>query len=237
MDLSTFHPSRRALIRSLLLASGFAPVLLSTLARADGHTKKPIIPGVQKMSGDVRLNAKPAETGQSVHPGDVCTTGADGSCVIVIGQHVYLVRENSEVEFYAEDFEEGLDQSISGKIRMLTGAMLSVFGPTKTQIVTPMATIGIRGTACYIQAQAERTYACVCYGGAELSSAVSGQVLETVQTKHHDSPRYIYAPDAKVHIEQAKVIDHTDSELRMLEALVNRRPPFDAPGAEPYQEY
>ncbi len=200
---------------------------------AAGHVA--VKPGVQELSGDVRLNGQPAHKGQEVFPGDVCATGKDGSCTIVIGEHVYLLREDSVVEFYAEDFEEGLNGSVSGKIRLFAGAMLSVFAPTKTQIVTPMATIGIRGTACYVEMQTGRTYACVCYGGADLSTR-QGTLLERVSTQHHDSPRYIYEADAPQQIDKAPVINHTDAELRMLEALVGRVPAFDEPGAEPYEE-
>lgn len=241
MDLSKFHPTRRGFIRSVLLASGFAPALLSVVARAGAAgagAQLPIKAGVQELVGDVRLNGRPAQVGQVVRPGDVCLTGADSSCVIVLGEHVYLLRETSEVEFYPELFEEAAaDASLSGTIKMAAGAMLAVFGKTDTTIVTPLATIGIRGTACYTSIEPERTYACVCYGTADLASAVSGQALETVFSRHHDMPRYIYGPDASVPIENAKVVNHSDAELRMLEALVNRIPPFDEPGAPPYVHY
>lgn len=230
MDLSKFHPSRRDFIRSLLLASGFAPTLIAAVTRSGANSDVPVIPGVQELSGDVQLNHSPAQVGQLVQPGDVCTTGGDGSCVIIIGLHVYLLREDSEVEFYSEDFEAGAGESLSGQIQLVAGAMLSVFGQTDTSIITSLATIGIRGTACYVDVQAERTYACVCYGKADLGSAMSGELLETVKTQHHDSPRYIYAPGGSVQIEKAPVINHTDVELRMLEALVNRRPMFDRLG-------
>ncbi|MFC1673925.1 hypothetical protein ACFL12_07235 [Pseudomonadota bacterium] len=227
MNLTSIHSSRRAMVRGLLLASGFAPVLLTALARAGANSKVPVVPGVQEARGDVRINDRSVQVGHAVNPGDRVNTGADGSCVIIIGEHVYLIRENSEVEFYAEDFAEGLDHSISGKIKMTAGAMLSVFGRTETDIVTPTGTIGIRGTACYVDAAAARTYACVCYGRGELSGTQDAKHLETVVSEYHDSPRYIYPSGAATRIEKAPVIDHTDAELRMLEALVNRRPPFD----------
>ncbi|MCW8914695.1 MAG: hypothetical protein OQK24_02445 [Magnetovibrio sp.] len=236
MDLSHYHPSRRRFIRSLLVAAGFAPAMMALVRQTGAEGHMPVKPGVQALSGDVRLNGKPAHMGQEVFPGDVCATGNDGSCTIVIGEHVYLLREDAVVEFYAEDFEEGVNGSISGKIRLFAGAMLSVFAPTQTQIVTPMATIGIRGTACYVDVQRGRTYACVCYGGAELKSTQTGALLETVQTQHHDSPRYIYEADAARQIEHAPVVNHSDAELRMLEALVGRVPEFDQPGAKPYDE-
>lgn len=227
MDLTPFHPSRRAMIRSLLLASAFAPAMLAVLQRAGANAKVPVIPGVQQRQGDVRINAQVAAVGQVIQPGDVVRTGNDGSCVIIIGEHVYLIRENAEVEFYAEDFAVDEDGAVSGTIRLLSGAMLSVFGKARTDIVTPLATIGIRGTACYVASGPLRTYACVCYGHAELGGAEDGKSLETVTTTHHDSPRYIYPQHAATRIAKAPVVDHSDDELRMLEALVNRRPAFD----------
>jgi hypothetical protein len=227
MNLNVFHPTRRALIRGLLLASGFAPAMLAALGRAGANSKVPVIPGVQQMHGDVRINDAPARLGQMMRPGDVVRTGAGGDCVIIIGQHAYMIREHSEIEFFADDFVEDENGKISGAITMLSGGMLSVFGRTQTDIVTPFATVGIRGTACYIEAQPQRTYACVCYGHGELSGTEDGTLLEKVVTTHHDSPRFIYPKGSAVRIEEAKVIDHTDAELRMLEALVNRKPPFD----------
>lgn len=218
------------MIRGVLMASGFAPALLAALGRAAANSKVPIVPGVQELSGDVRINARAASVGQAVHPGDLVATGIDGSCVIIIGEHVFLIRESSEIEFYEEYFIEGLDTSVSGRIRILAGVMLSVFGKTDTTITTQTATIGIRGTACYVSVTRDRTYACVCYGRGDLGSAQDGLHLESVTTTYHDSPRYIYPAGASLRIEKAPMIDHKNDELRMLEALVNRRPPFDGAG-------
>jgi hypothetical protein len=215
------------MVKGLVLASGFAPALLTLIARAGANSKVPVIPGIQEMSGDVRINGTRATVGQVVNPGDVVTTGADGDCVIIIGEHVYLIRQSSEVEFYREDFEQTTDGFLSGTIKIAFGSMLSVFGKTDTVLQTPLATIGIRGTACYISAKPDKTYACVCYGQADLGGTEDGLALETVTTMHHDSPRYIYPKGSVVRIEKAPVVDHTDAQLRMLEALVNRRPSFD----------
>lgn len=236
MDLSDLHPSRRAFVRAILVAGGCAPVLLGALRAAGANSKVPVVPGVQELSGDVRINRRPAQVGQVVHPGDVVRTGADGSCVIIIGAHVYLIREDAEIGFYEEDFAQDENGAVSGLVRIAKGAMLSVFGKTETQIATPWATIGIRGTACYVDSRADSTYACVCYGTADLGGAPDGRFLETVVTKHHDSPRLIYPPDAPERIVPAAVVDHTDAELKMLEAMVNREPPFvGKAGLKPYR--
>jgi hypothetical protein len=225
--LSAFHPTRRSLIKGVLKASGYAPALLLVLKHASAMSGVPIIPGIQELSGDVRVNAMPAVLLQEIKPGDVVATGADGSCVIIIGEHVYMIREDSEIEFYPDYFIDADNTSPSGLITMAAGAMLSVFDKTTTTLNTPTATIGIRGTACYMEVHPDRTYACVCYGRAELSSSQDNLLLETVVTKHHDKPRYIYPADSSIRIEVAPIFNHTDAELRMLEALVNRKTPFD----------
>ena len=224
------HPDviRRSLIRALLLMGGIAPGLVSLARQAHAMSKTPIIPGVQKFNGDFRINGSTAQIGQIVAPGDVAITGPDGSAIIIIGMHAFMLRENSELEFYPEYFSTDENGAISGTLKLVSGAMLAVFGKTNdTRITTPVASLGIRGTGCYVDTTPERTYACVCYGRAELFSAQTGTLLETVTTSHHDSPRYIYPSGAPVSIEKAPVIDHTDVELRLLESLVHRRPPFD----------
>ena len=47
----------------------------------------------------------------------------------------------------------------------------------------------------------------------------------TYTTTHHESPRYIYNDGRKNAIASAAVVNHTDSELIMLESLVGRTPP------------
>ena len=107
------------------------------------------------------------------------------------------------------------------------GALLSVFeSGRRKEIQTVTATIGIRGTGIYIEAEARRTYACTCYGEAVLTPVDEPQSAETVRTKQHDQPRFIYGKGMPRMLEAARVVNHTDLELQMLEALVGRKPPF-----------
>ena len=56
---------------------------------------------------------------------------------------------------------------------------------------------------------------------------------ETVETKHHDEPRYVYATGETM-IAQATMQNHADAELVMLDWLVGREPPFSAEDYKPY---
>ena len=121
---------------------------------------------------------------------------------------------------------------------LVTGKLLSVFGRGPRRIATSTATIGIRGTGIYIEAEAERTYVCTCYGVVDLQASNMPAAKETVRTIHHDAPRYIYAHGEMPiqMIQTAPVMNHSDAELIMLEALVGREPPFVGKGMQ-YQDY
>jgi len=210
------------------LAAQFA-VLRQALAA--GSVEK----GVHRLRGDVRVNGVPAKEGMDVKAGDVVTTGPGSEVVFVTGKDALLVRANSRVE--AQGTAGAL--ALAG-LRVVTGAVLSVFSPgERKRLSTPTATIGIRGTAVYLEAEDARTYVCTCYGEAEIVSAMDPAARETVRTQHHEQPRYVMGMGAPQMIMGAPVVNHTDAELTMLENLVGRWPPFTPwPGeSRPRQGY
>jgi len=210
------------------LAAQFA-VLRQALAA--GSVEK----GVHRLRGDVRVNGVPAKEGMDVKAGDVVTTGPGSEVVFVTGKDAFLVRANSRVE--AQGTAGAL--TLAG-LRVVTGAVLSVFSPGERKALsTPTATIGIRGTAVYLEAEDARTYVCTCYGEAEIVSAMDPAARETVRTQHHEQPRYVMGMGAPQMIMGAPVVNHTDAELTMLENLVGRWPPFSPwPGeSRPRQGY
>lgn len=174
---------------------GAAGLILLGDASAQGKLEQ----GVRGRSGDVRL------------AGDRISTGADGQLLIVVGRDAMMVRRNSTLNVLANGF------------RLVTGAVLTVFSPGRSrQLATATATIGIRGTAVYLEAERGRTYVCTCYGEAELRSAFDPNSRETVRTTHHDQPRYVMAKSSPQMLTQAPVANHTDAELRQLEGLLGR---------------
>lgn len=210
--------SRRQLLKQLtalgLLSGAGVPGLIQSALAAGNY---PSVQGMHKIKGEVRINGKPAKQGQPVLPGDKVTTGPDGEAIYVIDRNAFLQRSNSVVEFGKEAAKQFF--------RVVSGRILSVFEHGDKRIVVPTATIGIRGTACYIEAEAKKVYFCLCYGTAEITPvAASGQV-QRIETHHHDHPVYISDQGMPVSAEGIPV-NHTDDELIMLEWLHRRRPPF-----------
>jgi len=211
---------KRAASGGAVLAAGMS---LARLALAAGT----IPPGVARVKGDARVNGKPALQGMEVRPGDVITTGPGAELVFVVGRDAYLARANTRIEFSGD-----AARLVVQGLRVVTGALLSVFQPGQPKRVqTSTATIGIRGTGLYVEVEEKRTYACLCYGEAELVPVDEPKEAEVVRTTHHDQPRYIYARGMPRMMERAPVVNHTDAELIMLESLVGRVVPFMSTGS------
>ena len=184
--------------------------------------------GLVEGKGILYINSKPALVGDEVRPGDRVETGEGGSATIAIGDDAFLLREKSDVVFPTESTTEKV-------LKVISGGILSVFGPRKLTIDTPLATIGIRGTGAYVKVFDDRVYSCICYGEAELISKIDPASREDLKTHHHDAPRFFRrVKGAGSLIESAPVIDHSDRELIMLEKLVGRTPPF---GDKPVGDY
>jgi hypothetical protein len=174
-------------------------------------------PGMHRLSGKVEVNGRPATQGMAISAGDTITTGSDGEAIYVIGNDAYLQRDRSTVTLTSNALTKGL--------RVLNGKLLSVFGKGTKQIETSTATIGIRGTGCYIEAEPNKVYFCLCYGIADIASLKDPTHTETIETRYHDHPVYLHADGTQMMV-PADVINHSDSELILLESLVGRLPPF-----------
>ena len=213
-------------IRRRLLLGGFAFTaagglnLALAIRQVLAMSGKPIIPGFNLVEGDVRKNGVPAKLGDDVAVGDTITTGPASQAVVVIGEDALMIRADTTLRL------EGQESTLVQLMRLATGAVVSVWGPRRfLDIKTPVTTIGIRGTAVYVESEPGRTYACTCYGQAELVPIASPGQAKVVRTQYHDLPHYIYARKDEP-IVPAKVINHTDAELVMLEGLLKREPPF-----------
>ena len=215
---------RRRLLKTLAAAGLFGPAGISGVIRdALAKGNAPIAAGLHKMRGEVSVNSKPAREGQIIGPGDTVVTGRGSEAIYVIGQDAFLQRESSTISFGAE--------ATQNLLRVVTGKLLSVFGKGTRSIQVSTATVGIRGTGCYIEDEGSgvnaRTYFCLCYGGAELIPTAAPEQRQSYTTTYHDKPMYIRNDVTMANMMvPAGVINHTDDELALLEGLVGRWPPF-----------
>lgn len=213
------------------LAAGAYSTIISSSAVAQFWGKKPskIQEGKSffDIAGDVKINGEPANEYSQVLPGDRLTTGSNSKAIFVVGKDAFSMGENSTLEL---DGEIRTDQNpIIKAFSLLSGKLLTVFGSTGHQVNTPHTTLGIRGTGVYLEAEAEKSYVCICYGTVDIQSKLKPEESLTAVSKHHDQPRYVGKnSEGEASIRNAPMKNHTDMELVMLEALVGRTVPFVA---------
>jgi hypothetical protein len=214
----------RALRAGLFVLAGGE--MLPGWARAGGLGKvpRPLPPGqsIYEIRGDVRVNGRSADAKTLIGPNDRIETGKDAQLIFVVGKDAFLMRANSRLEL------SGDNSALVSGLRLLSGALLSVFGKKQHHFTTPTATIGIRGTGLYVEAEADFSYVCTCYGTTDIAAAGDDASRETIVSRHHDAPRYIHGDGASgKRISSAPFKNHTDLELALIEALVGRVPPFN----------
>lgn len=226
--MSLFKPTlgsnerhRRRFLQQLGVAGTLILPTLIQKVLAAGN--RPVAPGIHKLTGIVTVNGQPASKGLAIKPGDTIQTGANSEVIYVIGQDAYLQRDNSLVTIIGD--------TVTNALRITSGKLLSVFGKGQAkQITTSTATIGIRGTGCYIESGIGKTYLCLCYGEAELVPAGRPEKILRLKTKHHESPVWIDSNNRDQPITPAPMLNHSDAELELLENLVGRMTPFSEAG-------
>jgi hypothetical protein len=193
-------------------------------------SKLPAGKSVFDMKGQVLIDDQPARHDTIITPLSKITTGPNSYLVAGVGDGAFIVRESSQLHLGGD----GVKLLVRG-MQLVTGAMLTVFGHRATEdmaaIKTPTATIGIRGTGFYTEADPEKTYFCTCYGLTQIASSVDQNESTQVAATHHNAPKYILAdPDSGKRIIPAPFKNHTDLELMTIEALCGRKVPFAIPG-------
>ncbi|MCG6894205.1 MAG: hypothetical protein LJE65_11400 [Desulfobacteraceae bacterium] len=220
--------TRRQFLKTALFAgsSGMLGVATAMVRRLEAMGAFQYPTGIQKLSGDVRVNGTAAREGDPVQWGDRVVTGADGTVIFVLEKSVYLVHENTDLTLQTETAEKHA-ASMEKILRIFKGRALMVFNRHENhRVFTPTAVVGIRGSGAYVEVETDKTYFCLCYGVSEIAVRGASEIRETVETTHHESPRFIYGPEANARIEPAPVFNHTDEELIRLERMVFRQPPF-----------
>ncbi len=172
---------------------------------------------IQELDGAVFVNGKRAQSNTTIQAGDRVTTAYNSSITFTIGADAFLLKGASSIEI---DRDESL--LVSG-LKLLTGGLLAVFGPSKKprHLVSPTVTIGIRGTGLFLQQDTKSSYYCTCYGSTSINSSHQQRQLTTT---HHGS---INISNSGEITDNGKLLHHDDDELRLLESLVGRTPPFD----------
>lgn len=208
---------RRALLKGFAATAAGAALMPHLLAAALAQQEKPRTAMIHTLEGDVRVNDRPATVGTAIRSGDTLSSGRGSYATWTLEGDAFLIRQNSRLIISGA-------QNAATLFRIVTGRMLSVFakGGQRT-LSASTATIGIRGTGAYLEAYRDRAYFCLCYGAADIETRTGAK--ESLVSRYHETPRIIYADNRPSPMITGPVVNHSDAELIMLEALMGRRPP------------
>ncbi|MFM9912136.1 MAG: FecR domain-containing protein [Methylophilaceae bacterium] len=209
------HDADEARRQFLIQALALGLFAATPLARAGQVPRQmPAGKSIYSLQGSLLVNGVVANLDTVISPNDKLVTGDNSQAIFVVGHDAFTLRANSELQLSSHE-------QLVGGLRLVAGALLSVFGKSRHQIDTPTSTIGIRGTGVYVEAQPDVSYVCTCYGTTEIKS--SNGTTESVTSQHHDAPKYV---TNKGEILPAGFFNHTDDELLLIETLVGRTTPF-----------
>jgi hypothetical protein len=182
---------------------------------------------VVEFVGDVLLNGQRMRPQQTIQTGDEILTGPASRLVFLIGNAAFHVRQNSRLTV-----ERGNTLNTVSLLRLLTGAVVSVFGRGGNRaIVTPTLTAGIRGTGVYTEVmddQGGRTYFCNCYGTVDVAAGGGERALS--ESSYHQG--FWGEPAARNgrFLRPAGAFNHTDEELEFLARLIGQRTAWQIAG-------
>ena len=222
-----FYPRRqwlRWMAAGALGGASFSTWMSQALAKGD----KPLAPAIHHLEGTAKVNGRDAAVGTAVALGDRVSTGPRSQAVIVLGGDAFLLRSDTSLEMKGS-------QGVLTELTIATGKALSVFAKKPVQIKAASASIGIRGTGCYIEMDPDAVYFCLCYGEAQVEGP--GGASRELKTTHHEQPLLLRAEASAMRIDPGQFRDHKDAELVMLESLVGREPPFVKDGVYPANKY
>jgi hypothetical protein len=225
-------PRRRVLVQALtswIAALGMpGGAAFAAGALGSAPSKLPAGQSIYRLAGTATVNGKDATLTTPIANGDTVRTGKNSEIVFAVGGTSMILRGDSNLVIEPEKS----DSLLVAGLRLITGKLLSVHGRGRqVRLQTLTATIGIRGTGVYIEADPEQSYVCTCYGVTDIAANDDPQSKETVLATHHDRPLYVLSKESQGrNIRNAPFINHTDQELMLIETLVGRTPPFVFPG-------
>ncbi len=229
--LSNFDEKRRQLLVAALTAGAFSLATPSSaLASWWGFNLRRLAKkeSIFALEGHVTVNGKKAIKSTIIEAGDLIETGNNSRIIFAVGSDSFILRSNSVMQLEGSNF-------VLDTLRLVSGKVLTVFGKRSADnalvMTTPVATIGIRGTGVYMESEPDISYICTCYGKTHIASNEDPDDSVMLETTYHDEPKYITkSPRSGSRIIPAPFINHTDLELKMLEALVGREVPFGLQG-------
>jgi len=169
------------------------------------------------------LDGRAAKSGEEVSSGDRILQGE--TLLVEDGARVVLRLKDPPAAFQIKDAAKLVFESTGDSILLSLdrGHLLTVVrrSPKKFRIQTPAATVGVRGTAFYLESRAvDQTYLCLCDGHVTLSAFDTDLGMAAAGRRQHRPVLVSPGRYGGAQISPAPMINHTNSEIESLETAL-----------------
>lgn len=182
---------------------------------------------VHELAGEATINGFRLTRASAIRAGSTIATGAGGRVWFTLAGDAYFLRPHTRLRLEPS----GLGDEVVRALRLLSGAIGATFrSGAERSVRAATVTIGVRGTGVYVETSAKETYACTCFGAAELRSVATDGTLERLAPHGapHVARRVLHDPETGTRIIAAPLERHTNEEMGRLERLAGRFYPFSS---------
>lgn len=183
-----------------------------------------LVPGVvygqvvRKIVGKVWVNNRIMQSNDLIYSEDEIRTGPNSEILFVVAGDAHWVKENSTLKVRARE-------GALAWLHLITGTLTSSFSSGKKEILTPVATIGIRGTSVCLHVNEEETYFCTCYGETTIRTKEDPEG-KRVKASHHIAHVIQHHPSHNITVAIfPKLLHHSDKEILILDHELGRSSP------------
>jgi len=173
------------------------------------------------IKGKVLVNGKNFNQDSNLNLEDVAVIETNNTLALLKNdQNGFLIRPNTKIKFFKNKIRE-----------LVKGSVHGIFGKQSNElkIKTPRGTIGVRGTAAYIEYEQkfDRTYVCNCYGETAVYD-LNNKELKVLSNKYH-TPLVINNNNRIDNSPYNYPLNHFDDNINSIENFLGRKPKWELP--------
>lgn len=169
------------------------------------------------LDGDVTVDGKEAQIGQTIRRGATIQTGPASVCEITWGnENIVQIQEKTLAILDVGSFTPGIRLE-SGSVAAVMNRVDAVSRRGTFRVKTPSAAAGVRGTVFFVKVEdRSNTYVCACYGAVGVTPPLGAQT--ELAANRHIARRFTRAGLASRSV-PAGLLYHDD---RSIDALAQR---------------
>jgi hypothetical protein len=176
------------------------------------------------LDGDVTVDGKEAQVGQTIRRGATIQTGPASVCEITWGsENIVQIQEKTLAILDVGSFTPGVRLE-RGSVAAVMNRVDAVSRRGTFRVKTPSASAGVRGTVFFVKVEDKsNTYVCACYGAVDVTLTLGAQT--ELEANRHMARRFTRAGLASRSV-AAGLLYHDDQSMGALAQKIGYTVPW-----------